>query len=104
MLNKAFVLLCFRSHMLEKHWFYDVFAKHVEKHLVLLCFRSKILKKHWFYCVFAQKLRKISGFTLFSLTYVEKALVLLCFRSKMWKKTVFMALDPDMGGRDAGHP
>ena len=35
---------------------FTVFSlKKVEKALVLLCFRSKRLKKHWFYCVFAQK-------------------------------------------------
>ena len=32
------------------------------KPLVVLCFRSKVLKKHWFYCVFAQKGWKTIGF------------------------------------------
>ena len=36
--------------------------KSIEKALVLLCFRSKVLKKHWFYCVFAQKGWKTIGF------------------------------------------
>ena len=42
---------------------FTVFSLHnVEKALVLLCFRSKMLKKHWFYCVFAQKGWKTIGF------------------------------------------
>ena len=32
--------------------------QNVEKALVLLCFRSKMLKKHWSYCVFAPKVKK----------------------------------------------
>ena len=47
-----------------------------KKALVLLCFRSKMLKKQWFYCVFAPKCWKNIGFTVFSLQNVEKALVL----------------------------
>ena len=30
-------------------------SKNIKNPLVLLCFRSKIMKKLWFYCVFAQK-------------------------------------------------
>ena len=63
--------------------------KKVEKALVLLRFRSKMLKNHWFYCVFAQKGWKTIGFTVFSLKSIEKALVLLCFRSKRLKNHWF---------------
>ena len=62
--------------------FIVVSLKNSEKAMVLLCFRSKVLKKQWFYYVFAQRLWKRTGFIVFSLKHVEKALVLPCFRSK----------------------
>ena len=41
--EKALILLCFRFHMLEKHWFYCIFVsnslQHVRKAMALLCFR-----------------------------------------------------------------
>ena len=96
--KKPLVLLCFRSKVLKKHWFYCVFAqtywktigftmfsfKRVEKPLVLLCFRSTMLTNHWFYCVFVQTCWKTIGFTMFSLN-VEKALVLQCSLCKFFK-------------------
>ena len=61
---------------------FTVFSlQHVEKAMVLLCFRSTLLKKQWLYCVFAQKSWKSMGFTVFSLKSIEQALVLLCFHS-----------------------
>ena len=69
---------------------FTVFShKKVEKALVLLCFRSNMLKTHWFYCVFAQKGWKSIGFTVFSLKNVEKPMVLLCFRSQILKNHWF---------------
>ena len=74
--KKPLVLLCFRSKMLQNHWFYCVFLtfsfKNVKKPLVLLCFPDfsgkkvkkplvllwKILKKsknHYKTCVFLKK-------------------------------------------------
>ena len=38
--------------------------KKVEKPLVLLCFRSKVVEKHWFYSVFTQKGWKTIGFII----------------------------------------
>ena len=95
--EKALVLLCFRSKRLNNQWFYCKISvkmqtsektigftvktcTKVNKPLVLQCFRSKMLKNHWFYCVFAQKCSKTIGFTLFSLKNVEKTVVLLCCR------------------------
>ena len=62
--KKALVLLCFRSKMVKKHWFYCVFAPKVKKALVLLCFRSKMLKNHWFYKQRCRKTWKTIGFTV----------------------------------------
>ena len=71
----------------EKSIGFTVFSvKYIEKPLVLLCFRSKMLKKHWFYCVVAQHKQKSNGFAVFSLKNAENPLVLLCFRSKVLKK------------------
>ena len=52
--------------------------KNVEKALVLLCFRSKISKQRRFYCVFAQHVEKQTniGFTKPSPTNMRKYMVL----------------------------
>ena len=50
--------------------------KSIEKALVLLCFRSKMLKNHWFYCVFVQTCWKTIGFIVFSFANVSKMNVL----------------------------
>ena len=102
--EKVVVVLCFRSKMLKKCWFYNVCvskcwksigfimfsfrniekalvsccfqSKKDEKALVLQCFRSEMLNKHLFYSVFAPKCWKNNPFTVFSLQNVEKPLVL----------------------------
>ena len=50
--------------------------KNIEKIMVLLCFRSKVLKKHWFYCVFAQKGWTTIGFIVKEQKSEKKPLVL----------------------------
>ena len=54
---------------------FTVFSlQNVEKAMVLLCFRSKMLKNQWFYCGFDQKWWNTIGFTMFSLKHIEKTI------------------------------
>ena len=57
--------------------------QNVVKPCVLLCFRSRMLKKHWFYCVCASTCCKTTCFVVFSLPYVAKTLFLLCLCLKL---------------------
>ena len=98
--REPLVLLCFRSKMLENHWFYCVFAHKCSKTIGFIVFswlcRSKTLENHWFYCVFAQKCSKTIGFIVFSWLFHSKMLknhwfysVFLTFQAKKWKNHWF---------------
>ena len=54
-IEKALVLLCFRSKRLKNHWFYCKNAKKWKKPLVLLWIILKNSKKHCKTCVFLKK-------------------------------------------------
>ena len=77
---------------------FTVFSlKNVKKSLVLLCFRSNMLENHWFYCVFAHKCSKTIGFIVFSWLVRSKTLknhwfysVFLTFQAKQWKKPLVL--------------
>ena len=64
----------------------------VEKALVLLCFRSTMSKNHWFYCkiiVKMQKSEKTIGFTVKNFKKEQKPLENQCFFEKNGRKTNF---------------
>ena len=66
--------------------------KNIEKALVLLCFRSKRLKNQWFYCkisVEMQKSEKSIGFTMKMFKKVKKPFVVQWFFEKRGRKTNF---------------
>ena len=85
MLEQRIRGLSLQHSFLEEEWGTLTDKLFREKALVLLCFRSRMLKKQWFYLVFDRKCWKSIGFTLFSIENCEKAMVLLCFRSKQSK-------------------
>ena len=101
--------------MLNNQWCYCGFSlKNVEKSLVLLCARSKMLKKHWFYSVFFQHCWKTFnlwrvrsamlqniGFILCSLKHVETPCVLHTHvGAEKWEKHwCCYKTNPDAGAR-----
>ena len=70
--EKPLVLLCFRSKILKKQWWYCVFAQ-------------KPLKNHWFYCVFAQKCWKTIGFIVFVLRNTHIICLIIQKRSSRYR-------------------